>query len=425
MDPRIQTPPPQSLPPMANQPGSSKKSLVMILIILAVVLIGGGAAYYFLYYEKDEPAENVNLIVDQNVNKTTNTNQQPVNESVSNTNTLSIANNVDNDWVTFNDPEGNFSVQYPSDYELYSFSELFGVDFGELELTYLQIANTTECIDTYRQAIEELDDNFSGDGCIYISSEVTYPGASLGDNVVNKRNLVTSLMYLGGRNATKEKFDTGGDFPYFQINILSDAENPDGYVFSEMAYTIEAFGDITLVDNVEIIVDKMATSFNIISSTDGADLWWNDTDNDGVYDRYEDWHGTNKNNEDTDGDGYSDTEEIEGCYNPNGSGSMSADYFIATYCEPALTSDLIYQEIIKMQDVSSTELRTVCEAWAPVAQYVIDELQSDVKSITIYNNLDAQSVQAKEVTDQTINNEELSLYLSIKSIVLDICSLTK
>ena len=48
-----------------------------------------------------------------------------------------------------------------------------------------------------------------------------------------------------------------------------------------------------------------------------------DTDNDGIVDPAENnFFGTNFNNSDTDGDGYSDRVEIEGGYNPNGMGNL-------------------------------------------------------------------------------------------------------
>ena len=50
-----------------------------------------------------------------------------------------------------------------------------------------------------------------------------------------------------------------------------------------------------------------------------------DSDNDGLSAMVEDSIGTDKNNPDSDGDGYSDKDEIMGSYNPSGSGKLSLD----------------------------------------------------------------------------------------------------
>ena len=47
-----------------------------------------------------------------------------------------------------------------------------------------------------------------------------------------------------------------------------------------------------------------------------------DSDKDGLFDEEESVYGTNVNNPDTDGDGYKDGEEVDGGFNPTGSGKL-------------------------------------------------------------------------------------------------------
>ena len=50
-----------------------------------------------------------------------------------------------------------------------------------------------------------------------------------------------------------------------------------------------------------------------------------DSDNDGLPDLFEDAIATNKNNPDSDDDGFDDKTELSGNYNPNGSGKLNLD----------------------------------------------------------------------------------------------------
>lgn len=50
-----------------------------------------------------------------------------------------------------------------------------------------------------------------------------------------------------------------------------------------------------------------------------------DSDNDGLKDYMEERHRTNKNNPDTDGDGYADGDEVKKCYDPLGPGRLISD----------------------------------------------------------------------------------------------------
>ncbi len=49
----------------------------------------------------------------------------------------------------------------------------------------------------------------------------------------------------------------------------------------------------------------------------------NDSDNDGLSDKEEEFYGTDKNNPDTDGDGYKDGAEVKNGYNPLGTGKLT------------------------------------------------------------------------------------------------------
>ena len=50
-----------------------------------------------------------------------------------------------------------------------------------------------------------------------------------------------------------------------------------------------------------------------------------DSDDDGLLDFEEAWYGTEINNADSDGDGYYDGDEVNGGYNPSGSGKIGSN----------------------------------------------------------------------------------------------------
>lgn len=259
MDQKIQTPPPQSLPPMANQSGSSKKSLVMILILLAVVLIGGGAGYYFLYYEKNEPTDNVSITVDQNVNEKTNTNELLIE---SNTNSASSVNDLNNS----NNNLANLS------------SDNTNIDLDEL---------------------------------------------------------------------TSSTFNTNTDAATNQnVNALA-----------------------TTNTNTAVVMDlnTNTTSANINSGSTWSLGISKDTDNDKVPDNIEIWYGTDRNESDTDGDGYDDYIEIAGCYNPIGNGRIDSYDFI-DYCFESLRGMGIEQN-----GNPPFRLTEYCNEWTMEAETLINE----------------------------------------------------
>ena len=59
-----------------------------------------------------------------------------------------------------------------------------------------------------------------------------------------------------------------------------------------------------------------------------------DSDRDGIPDCIEEYIGTDLNNQDTDGDGYLDLEEIKNGYNPLGEGKVDQDFLELLYTSP-------------------------------------------------------------------------------------------
>ncbi len=85
---------------------------------------------------------------------------------------------------------------------------------------------------------------------------------------------------------------------------------------------------IILVVGGFIYLDKKGGGLSFLNNEDEFDSvkdLYKDSDGDGLTDDLEELYGTDKNNTDTDGDGYSDYEEIEGGYNPKGDGKLTEE----------------------------------------------------------------------------------------------------
>ena len=114
---------------------------------------------------------------------------------------------------------------------------------------------------------------------------------------------------------------------------------------SEMATSTEL--DITIVGETttatsSVEMGELATSTsNYVPVLEMA----GDSDNDGLDDVAESAFGTNQYMIDTDGDGYSDLQEIQNGYNPSGDGQLEASGFIAGYQNESYAYSAIYPAV--------------------------------------------------------------------------------
>ncbi len=134
-----------------------------------------------------------------------------------------------------------------------------------------------------------------------------------------------------------------------------------------------------------------------------------DYDQDGLLNMYEEEYGTNMMKADTDGDGYTDIEEIKGCYSPIEAGAvMDANYYEAGYCFDALNAALLQPEADDPY-VYTDGFLPLCEYWAPFAGQIFDAQRSDTGAdlADFYSSDNELYATACEQTQALYGSDEL------------------
>jgi len=117
--------------------------------------------------------------------------------------------------------------------------------------------------------------------------------------------------------------------PDFFDNQLIDIFNDKQIKFDSDRMIIYSVGMNFLDDNAKDGSDDLVMSFNFSvtesEEVDKQEVDLTDSDDDGLLDFEEAWYGTEINNADSDGDGYYDGDEVNGGYNPSGSGKIGSN----------------------------------------------------------------------------------------------------
>lgn len=129
-------------------------------------------------------------------------------------------------------------------------------------------------------------------------------------NVSQEMNIENSSMYKSLKGKIMLKVEANGEAYY--IHPVSKKMFYLGRPEDAFSVMREQGAGITNVNLAKIPVGLTG-------------LTGSDSDADGLPDLFEDAVGTNKNNADTDGDGYKDKTELAGNYNPNGGGKLNLD----------------------------------------------------------------------------------------------------
>ncbi|MCK5084031.1 MAG: hypothetical protein KAQ64_00040 [Candidatus Pacebacteria bacterium] len=196
----------------------------------------------------------------------------------------------------YDDHNGSYLGFDPMDSSYYNVENINVIADEDAYLIWAELASTTDkwCVDSSGVSKSVYGD-IEGTKCD--SAEESKGELKNYDDLVEK-----------DLSEMKEKFDLS-----FEMNLLlSDFNKPANIVKPEEAEDLmkimeEAFGGF---------MGNMMSGAN-----NGLDL-----DNDGLSDEMEEIYGTDKNNPDTDGDGYKDGEEVKNGYDPTVPGNARLDY---------------------------------------------------------------------------------------------------
>lgn len=122
-----------------------------------------------------------------------------------------------------------------------------------------------------------------------------------------------------------------------------------------------------------------------------------DKDKDGIEDAFEEYLGTNPENQDTDGDGYSDLTEIKNRYNPNSAGKYtSADFKLL--CSKYVNANVAIDDLSANERIKTCDIATnVFDLTDQFKQKITDALDKDMKAECITLNSVNKSENCEKV----------------------------
>ena len=311
------------------QPMQEKKSNKMIIVIIVfIVLIGASAGVYFFTQSDDE-----------NINTNTDT--------VTNiTNTVDTSNPIVTD-ITF--VQLHVEDELPHRY-LLAVKGTMNDQPIDTTFKYHWAANCgyfkypEGVTDPFHQTAEWWYDEDGGcdHGKISVSAEEMVTGL--------KSKEFVKIPFIEGDNiVAPEDTNTNED-----LNVNSSSVNTNLNTVVHTNTNLVAFGSEGDVRRIEWTRNK-------------------DEDKDNLYESYENIWGTSDNLIDTDGDGFTDLEEIEGCYNPITAGVMTDEYFTDVYCDGKWRFTFSNDEDIEDDQFSllMNDASTLCEVYKVASNFSV------------------------------------------------------
>ena len=396
------------------QPNGKQRQMIL-LIVLAVVVIGAGAAYYFFIYSDDNTNDNTNLIV-----STTNANQNTDQNSNSKLNINVSEESLNKDYIPFDKTDTDNDSLYDA------IEMLYGTDINEIDSDGDGIDDYDEVISCNNpngtgQMTLEYYKNYCDNFLQYLNSLNVYSISSTNRQIIcDKLAPTVTIFDIDSNHVIDAQTDLSieeakGLNQEISVLVGDTLEPVDGYYLS--GELLSYFSDDICSPYNMYELRGLLGSIILMQTTDLLDmsdseyLWegGTDADSDQVDDINEYWLGTDNSKEDSDGDGYSDYEEVMGCYNPVGQGKMNEENF-EYYCTTLLEQmDAILVAEIGDPKFDMEDRAEICELYSPSAMNFVSFIADMGGDITDLSEL---------------GEEETALLESIKEDSIEICPKT-
>ncbi|MCD4694157.1 hypothetical protein K8R62_02240 [bacterium] len=143
-------------------------------------------------------------------------------------------------------------------------------------------------------------------------------------------------------------------------------------------------------------------------------IQYQDNDNDGLSNLEETILGLDINKEDTDGDGYSDSQELLNLYNPNGENSLDNNSQISTYASEEFFFSLLYPKKWITQEVGSNNAVMFKAQDGSFIQVIVRSNDGNISIEDWYNKQFTDNKEELEVEErdnwQGINKKDSSVF---------------
>lgn len=309
---------------------------------------------------------------------------------------LIIENKIEN-WKIYDSAAG-FSFKYPENFiKGRTLDEAFDTYSANDNQDEINLFNFEKC--DFIKSWEYNSNEPNIEGCILISvSKKEKENILFGD---------MSDLYISEEEGAKYVFagidgklvtSIGSNISYDLTGELGD------YIF-----IISVIADGLEQNEIFYIFEEIAKSFQIDKSLTTKVDRFSDADSDGLLDRMEILYGTNINITDTDGDGKSDRDEVNDCYNPLGDGLITIEQF-QNFC----ISNIAASSFLPVKHYDNRE--ELCKLWQPIAKDFINNVRFNDYYIIFYTDIYIDYPEMCESIDSLIGEKicgDIRGYLSL------------